>query len=346
MPPKILRGQFRLSLLLAVVAAEAVVLAVVATQIRPRPRSVGSRGLDRARPIALAPDEQSFAVAGWRRGPSHFPAVPVVDLFGVNSASLPREFDASSTGEFVSLKYSADGRVLFACKAAGLDLFDPSAGRWIGWSGASAKDWYYTTAVSADGAILASSCAGGIRVCDVATSRELMVLSERPCSLMAFSPDGRFLACGRGPNDGGGGAIWELATRQRRGAMGGGFHSSWEFAFAPDNKILASPGGPGELGTIKLWTVPTGRLLKAITAYTDRAEKVVFSPDGKRLASIGSDHIDGDIYVRFFDVPTGVLRKSLSSRDFEWSDAPFFSADGRRLIVASQEGEVLFLRTP
>jgi RNA polymerase sigma factor (sigma-70 family) len=154
-------------------------------------------------------------------------------------------------------------------------------------------------------------------------------------SQVAFSPDGKLLAAGRGD----GVLIWDLATRKEVQR----FAAADCVAFSPDGKFLACGGwdlGRGNGGLIQLFDRGTGKLLRELRGHLTPVEGLAFSPDSRSLLSRGRRQrglrIDGGVpreietkHVRIWDLATGSERRGVSS--FSDSTEVTISPDGRTL---------------
>jgi WD40 repeat protein len=142
----------------------------------------------------------------------------------------------------------------------------------------------------------------GVKLWDTARGREQATLERRPDWHwgIAFSPDGKMLACtsGEEPDEGaeepplGEIRLWEIATQRIRTTfrfrgIGG------RLAFSPDGKLLASCAGKAT----RLWDLRTEKLCAVLTGHTATISGVAFSPNGKLLASAAMDRT-----VRLWDL--------------------------------------------
>ena len=147
---------------------------------------------------------------------------------------------------------------------------------------------------------------------------------------VAFSSDGRWLAT----TSSGGVALWDLTeghhvsinVETRLGAV----------AFSPDGRYLASGTGVLTRGELSLWETSTGRMVWTEGTHLLGITSIAFSPDGLRVASAGSD---GIVTVRSTST-ANLLQRFKADRSDAYSVG--FTADGRQVVVGSQNGLTLW----
>ncbi|MEM7062040.1 MAG: WD40 repeat domain-containing protein [Cyanobacteria bacterium P01_B01_bin.77] len=216
------------------------------------------------------------------------------------------------------------------------------------------RGWLRGVAFSPDGTMLATgSMDRTVRLWDVATGDCVQVLEE--CTpdgtqlsrlaevwSVAFSPDGKLLACGGADSTI---RVWHIEQGDCLTVLKGHSDQVWSIGFSADSQQLVSgsldqtarlwdvttgncyrviqghsdqiwatsihPSGEllatGSMDqTIKLWQLSTGKCLRTWQGYTNQVHAVTFNPTGDTLATGGDDTV-----VRLWDQQTGHCTKNL-----------------------------------
>jgi WD40 repeat protein len=142
---------------------------------------------------------------------------------------------------------------------------------------------------------------------------------------LAFSPDGKILAAGRGDLSIGQVKLFDASRGKELRTLAGHRQVVYSLAFSPDGRTIATGSRDG---TVRLWDTESGRCQKTLDGHASWIGSVVFSPDGKLLASAGYDKI-----VRLWDVASGTLTASLTGHTFGVRSLAF-SPDGCLLASA------------
>jgi WD40 repeat protein/serine/threonine protein kinase len=187
---------------------------------------------------------------------------------------------------------------------------------------------------SPDGRRLARGVGRTLRLWDADTGRQ-MLSTEHEATIggLAFSPDGKWLACGE---QDGAVRLCEPTTGRVKRTLRGHGQVVCSLAFSPDSLRLASADS-----TVQVWDTTSGRELLTLKGHTQTILGVVFSPDGKRLASAGWDGT-----VRIWDGANGrplfTLQGHTAGADTGRAVVRglAFSPDGRRLASAGSDSTV------
>lgn len=195
-------------------------------------------------------------------------------------------------------------------------------------------------------------------VCDLVAGKQVQRIALPPlCSALALSPDGRTLAAVAQAN---GFAptncylhLWDVATGKLLHEMERTTDAQvFTATFSPDGRTLASAGlEQGSEPVVKLWDVASGRLRLRMRPGNN-ITGLAFSPNGLLLALLNNGGYVGTgerpknhTIVRLVDSYTGQELHRFAGHRAAVTAARF-SADGARLVTASQDTTALLWDIP
>jgi WD40 repeat protein len=214
-------------------------------------------------------------------------------------------------------------------REAVLRLFDLASGKETAQFPLGHEDCFHSLAFSPDGKLLA--CGGSDRSCvvDTASGRVLYRLSGRQ-GTMAFSPDGKSLAAGTGHRL----RFWNAAGGKEIDERPGEFGYSPALAVSPDGRWLASADWMAQ--DVSLWDTRGGRLLRRLpVGGTEKryVRNVAFSGDGRTLVAGRAEAA-----LQFWDGATGKEQRTLQlhdpdhpNKDYVYCYQLHVSSDGKRV---------------
>jgi WD40 repeat protein len=119
----------------------------------------------------------------------------------------------------------------------------------------------------------------------------MTVTEDEDVRSLAFSPDGTVLAASGGNADDFAIHLWDVATGQLVGVLGGHTDIVWGLAFSPDGEMLASVSRD-HVAIIYDWR--NAEIIKVLN-FPGEVVSVSFSPDGQILAIGGVDEPQGQV---------------------------------------------------
>jgi WD40 repeat protein len=217
------------------------------------------------------------------------------------------------------------------------------------------------TAFSPDGTLLAGAMwhanSGGVKVWNVKTGevvRPLPDLAKSPtarCTVVAFSPDGKFLAAGgvdrmvRVSRVDTGEEVYRLGVHtctvtgleftrdsKRLISLSGG--STFQVAPTEPNPLQLVSDDRNAIPDLKVWDMATGQELRTISLPGKVDKEFGLSPDGE-IVSIG---LLGNI-LRSWSLSSGEVVGEIQGRTGV-AVGVAFSPDGRRTVSLGQEGDI------
>jgi WD40 repeat protein len=221
--------------------------------------------------------------------------------------------------------FSPDNKWVASGAFAGkVKLWDAATGREIRALDGLKYD-VYGVAFSPDGQIVAAA-AKHIVLWNAATGETLRTIEESGGEL-AFSPDGRLLAVGRGTTI----TLWDVDSASAVRTMDGHESRIYSLAFSPDGQTIASGGSDS---TVMLWDVETGQVIHTLSEHTDEVTSVAIHPDGLLLASGSADGT-----VRLWDVESGERLRIVTEGEKQVNSVAF-SPDGQILATGGRDSTV------
>ena len=186
---------------------------------------------------------------------------------------------------------------------------------------------------SPDGKLLAVASGIGIWLYDVATRREIALLTEHTSVVdrLAFSPDGRTFVSG---SENGTILLWGYNSAdgsmgvQTRFTVDRGEFSNLNLAFSPDGRTLA--GGSGD--TIRFWDTVTGEQKSAITSFNNFLS---FSPDGATIIVC----VNREGTIGLWNPVTGKHKKMIPG-DIDRVVSVALSPNGKTIAMGSSDGRI------
>jgi WD40 repeat protein len=204
----------------------------------------------------------------------------------------------------------------------------------------------YEVTFSPDGRYLATAgnalaLESGLKVWDARTGRRRPGFLQwgGPVLCVAWSPDGRRLACGGLRQEV---TVWEAASGEAALTLSGLQEGVTCLAWSPDGRRLAANGPEG---AVRVWRLASPGEGLALRGHRGSVTAVAFTPDGKRLFSAGVErrpsHERWLGEVRVWDMATAEGRLALSGAEQEGSIRSLaLSPDGTRLATAHGDGTV------
>ena len=286
--------------------------------------------------VEFSPDGRRLASAGGRDADDKG-EVKVWDLAtGQKTLTLQSFTDSVRT-----VRFHPKGQQFVTCSGPAIQLWDAQSGQEL--RTFPPGDLRVANVVfSPDGSRLAAASGklslhadSEVKVWDTRTGAEQLSLRGHVGGLasVAFSPNGKRLAsAGLDQTI----KLWDAATGEEVLTLRGHLDHVWSLAFSPDGRQLVSASLEG---TVRIWDAtpledqPTPEYL-TLSGHDGAATAVAFHPTDRRLVSAGTDGT-----VRIWDYLNGEPVETLQVAPSTTGVSVAYSADGRRLITASQGGE-------
>lgn len=224
------------------------------------------------------------------KGLATFSTDDTVRLWALEGGKELRAFAGLDTrGQAASL--SPDGKYLAALtrERRSAVVWDAASGKKV-WERAAegrARQWGMAFAPNSK-TLAVSGEDGPVRLHDVVARKEVAALNGPKVAALAvaFSPDGRFLACVANQMPGPTLFLWDLTAGGPPRTMTSRALHFARMAFTPDGRVLVMTG---QSGGLLLFETATGQLRLAPPGHRNGTHALAISPDGRYLATGGAD---------------------------------------------------------
>ncbi|MBA4192195.1 MAG: hypothetical protein C0467_29840 [Planctomycetaceae bacterium] len=176
------------------------------------------------------------------------------------------------------------------------------------------------------------------KLLEVETGKEVRPLKYRGEDVkpLGFHPNGKRLLCSAGNII----VVFDTETGDEVRTLVGHTYALITAAYSPDGKRIVSGGNDR---TVRVWDAETGAAIFTLLGHTGNwIQAVQFSPDGKRILSAGGGPSTGEL--KLWDAETG--QEAIAMKDAPWwTRGAGFSADGRNIFAAGQDGRLRIYKT-
>ncbi len=148
-------------------------------------------------------------------------------------------------------------------------------------------------------------------------------------SALAFSPDGRTIACG---HDDGYVRLWDVRSQRQVGELAAHADAVSAIQFSASGDRIATAG---EDRVVQVWNAESHKLLATLKSHTDRIPALAWAPDGSLLVSAG-----WDTSARVWRPGTSTEPTMLLNSHADQVLCVAFSGDGKLLATADSENDV------
>jgi WD40 repeat protein len=191
---------------------------------------------------------------------------------------------------------------------------------------------------SPDGRFAAFWLDDGLAVASTETGKKVWAVPAKPRPFsFALAPDGRRIAVGANDDDKGFViAVYDFQAGKLLSALHGHTNVAYALAFSPDGKLLAS--GSHDF-TVRLWDPDAGKEIHRLGEPEKRNAAIyvlAFAPDGKAVVFVRNDRLTR------WDWGPGTVIEETDQSAYR-ARSLVFTPDGRRLLVAREEGSTSVL---
>ncbi len=229
-------------------------------------------------------------------------------------------------GDLCALAFAADG-TLWSVDEAGLLRHWSATGRGLQRSFLSDLETLWSFSPDAD---LLASGNDDLLIWNTAEGQLLYRIPQPGwVSALAFSPDGRTVACG---HDDGYVRLWDVRSQRQVGEIAAHPDAVSALCFSSKGDRIASAG---EDRVVQVWDADTHKSLATLKSHTDRIPALAWAPDDNLLVSAG-----WDTSARVWRPGAGAEPAMLLNSHAEQVLGVAFSPDGKWFATADSENDI------
>ena len=266
--------------------------------------------------VAFSPDRKLIALIG---------ANPVI--YSINVYDKPVKLESSSPDFF---DFSPDSKIIIGSTGYGIDVLDVKTGKLIKKIGANT----ILKALFLKGGkkIVSMDYTNDVKIWDIDKGEIVKILKSHEDKLtdIFVSKDGKRLITSSEDNSI---KLWDLESFKLINTFKSNSTAVNCIAISDEAK-LAVTGSDDK--SMRIWDLGEAELIKSFDKNTEEVKGIAISPDAKNI-------IMSERNLKYFDVESGKLVKSINGEKYYFGDPVLFTPNGKFLLTCDRNNEILFM---